>query len=783
MTKPHSGSRTATYLSFLLILAGLCVLAGWQFRVPLLKGEMLGSFVSPNAAACFMLCSLSILLQLRADQNRWMNVVALALAGVVTLFAAATCLEHWFKLDFGIDHLLMSYRMQDWHLPTPGRFAVNTCFGFTCAGLSLLTLRRDKGAPISEIFACLVLLVGYQSLLGYAYSAAVLYARVMALVTILLFLLLGVALVCASSRRYLGDLLFTPSAGAVASRRMLAAIVLLLPALNFLELWAERQGYVSLGSGTALATIIASAVFAAMALQTAAMLNETDRRRLETERERARAGGLLAAIVDSSDDAIISKDLDGFITSWNRAAERVFGYKAEEAIGQHITLIIPTDRREEEERIISRLRRGEPVEHFESVRMRKDSTRFDLSLAISPIRDAEGKVIGASKVARDITQRKEAERAVRESEERFRAIVETTPECVKLVTADGTLQHMNSSGLAMVEADQPDMVIGKSVYDLIAPEHRERFREFNERICAGEKGSLEFDMIGLRGIRRHMESHAAPLRNADGTVVQLAITRDVSERKRTEERLRKTEKMAAAGQLAASLAHEINNPLSSITNALYLLQHHSGIDGRAHDIVKLAGGELARMSRIVKQSLAYYRPGNEPQDVDLGATVEESLQVFGGKLERAGIRVGKKILPGYWVVGFSDEIRQIIDNLLLNALEAMPNGGKLQVSVRPHQDWRHGKRKRVRLTIADSGSGISKENRSKIFEPFFTTKPEKGTGLGLWVVRGLVAKHDCSIRVRSSDRDGSSGTVISILWPLATQALGRTTKLKTGVVV
>jgi PAS domain S-box-containing protein len=774
---------TAKYLSLLLVAGGAAVLAGWQFRIPLLKGELLGSFVSPNAAACFSVCGVSILLQLRAEQKRWIHPVALALAGVVTLFAAATCLEHWFKLDFGIDRLLMSHRLEDWTLPTPGRFAVNTCLAFTFAGLSLLLLRRDKGAPISEVFAGLVLLVGYQSLLGYTYSAAVLYARVMALVTILLFLVLGVALLCASSRPYLGDILFSSTAGAVASRRMLAAIVLLLPSLNFIELWAERRGYVSLGSGTALATIIASGVFAMMALHTAAMLNETDRRRLDTERERARAGGLLAAIVDSSDDAIISKNLNGVITSWNKSAERLFGYKAEEAIGQHITLIIPRERWEEENTIIGRLRRGERVDHFETVRMRKDGSRLYLSLTISPVRDAAGIVIGASKVARDITDRKEAERAVRASEERFRAIVETTPECVKLVAADGTLQHMNSLGLAMVEADSAEMVVGKNVYDLIAPEHRERFREFNERICGGERGSLEFDIVGLHGTRRHMETHAAPLQNADGTVVQLAVARDVSERRRTDERLRKTEKMAAAGQLAASLAHEINNPLSSVTNALYLLQHHSEMDGRSRDLVKLAAGELARMARIVKQSLAYYRPGNIPQDVDLGAMVEESLQVFSGKLERAGIRVGKKILPGYCVVGFSDEIRQIIDNILLNAVEAMPDGGKLQVSLRPHHDWRHGKRRRVRLTIADSGSGISKENRAKIFEPFFTTKPEKGTGLGLWVVRGLVAKHDCSIRVRSSDRDGSSGTVISITWPLATPTLARTAKVQTGMVV
>ena len=150
-------------------------------------------------------------------------------------------------------------------------------------------------------------------------------------------------------------------------------------------------------------------------------------------------------------------------------------------------------------------------------------------------------MIGASNVARDITHLKQIERALRDSEERFRAMVETTPECVKVVAPDGTLQHMNSAGLAMVGAKLAETVVGKSIYDLIAPEDRERFRAFNERICRGDKDSLEFDMIGLNGTRHHMETHAAPLHNPDGRIVQLAITHDVTERKQAEIALRESE--------------------------------------------------------------------------------------------------------------------------------------------------------------------------------------------------------------------------------------------------
>jgi PAS domain S-box-containing protein len=265
------------------------------------------------------------------------------------------------------------------------------------------------------------------------------------------------------------------------------------------------------------------------------LLDITDRKQAEN------AMAHLAAIVASSDDAIISKNLDGIIQSWNKSAEHMFGYTAEEAVGKHITLIIPEDRLDEEKKILARLRRGEKIDHFETVRRRNDGSTLDLSLTISPVKDSAGRVTGASKVARDITHLKRIERALRDSEERFRSMVETTPECVKVVGADGTLQHMNSAGLAMVGAKDTETVVGKSIYDLIAPEHRDKFKVFNERICRGDKDSLEFDMIGLNGMRHHMETHAAPLHNPDGRIVQLAITHDVTERKRAELALRESE--------------------------------------------------------------------------------------------------------------------------------------------------------------------------------------------------------------------------------------------------
>jgi signal transduction histidine kinase len=249
-----------------------------------------------------------------------------------------------------------------------------------------------------------------------------------------------------------------------------------------------------------------------------------------------------------------------------------------------------------------------------------------------------------------------------------------------------------------------------------------------------------------------------------------------------QERLHQVEKMAAAGQLASSLAHEINNPLSSVTNALYLLETHAGLDESARAFVTTAVTELDRVSRIVKQSLSYYQVGTTPLDVDLSVILGELLEIFSAKFRRSGIELKRKVSTRSELVGYPDELRQVIHNLLLNAVEAMPAGGRLGVSVHDSFDWIHHRRKGdlkgVRLTITDSGHGIPRRDRALIFEPFYTTKTEQGTGLGLWVLQGIVAKHEGVISLRSSNRKGRSGTAISIFFPSHIRSLDKSAKLK-----
>ncbi len=502
-----------------------------------------------------------------------------------------------------------------------------------------------------------------------------------------------------------------------------------------------------------------------------------------------RATNLLAAIVDSSDDAIISKNLNGVITSWNKAAERVFGHTAEEAIGRHITLIIPPDRRDEETTILEKLKRGERIDHFETIRMRKDGTLLDISLTISPVKDSSGRIIGASKVARDVTEKKHAERALQESEERFRAIVETTPECVMLVAADGTLLHMNPPGLAMLSTHSPERIIGKSVYDVVAPHDRDRFRAFNERICGGEKGSLEFDLVALNSVTRHVETHAAPLHMEDGTVVQLAMTRDITERVRVQEQLRKSEE--GLRTLAEQLEKQVRSrtqeleqrnaevlqqseQLRALSNRLLQTQdderRHIARDlhDSAGQIIAALAMNLASMTQHVRKNPILGKVLDDSQTLiqqlnkeirttsyllhppllDENGLPEAIRWYLHGLMERSGLSVDLEIADGFGRL--PDEMELAIFRVVQECLTNIHrhSGSKIAV-IRLSRTTNT-----VCLEIQDQGKGIPPEKLDGI--------RAQRSGVGITGMRERVRHFHGTMQIHSNGK----GTKISVTLPL-----------------
>ncbi len=245
-----------------------------------------------------------------------------------------------------------------------------------------------------------------------------------------------------------------------------------------------------------------------------------------------------------------------------------------------------------------------------------------------------------------------------------------------------------------------------------------------------------------------------------------AIVMDVSERKRSEDALRRTEKLAATGRLAASIAHEINNPLEAITNLLYLLRRFCQLDSVALNYVTIAEREVRRMSEITQQTLRFYRQSTLPARASMEELLDAVLAMYSARMGTLGIAVERDYDPSLDVFCFAGEIRQVISNLVSNAMDATA-GGRLMVRAHRSRDWVHPQREGVRITIADTGSGMTREVQGRLFEAFFTTKGATGTGLGLWVSHEIILKHHGIIHLRSraATAGGSSGTVFQIFFP------------------
>jgi PAS domain S-box-containing protein len=282
---------------------------------------------------------------------------------------------------------------------------------------------------------------------------------------------------------------------------------------------------------------------------------------------------------------------------------------------------------------------------------------------------------------------------------------------------------------------------------------------------AGADYHMQYRVRWADGSLHWLESEGRCEKNAQGKVTRIfGVMADITRRKQADEALLRAEKLAVAGRLAASVAHEINNPLEAVANMLYLI---STTDSMEEVRVRASGAldELMRISLVAQSTLKFHREIGTPKDTLLSEVMELVLGMFRGKLQAMEIDVDTRVQRERPICCMLSETQQIFANLIANAIEARDQNGRLVIRIRPSRDWRDRITAGMRVTICDTGAGIDRANLSRIFEPFFTTKTETGTGLGLWVVAQLLERHRGSVRVWSSKRQGASGTAFSVFLP------------------
>ncbi|HEX5041501.1 MAG TPA: PAS domain S-box protein [Candidatus Polarisedimenticolaceae bacterium] len=461
---------------------------------------------------------------------------------------------------------------------------------------------------------------------------------------------------------------------------------------------------------------------------------------------------LLAAIVDSSDDAIVSKSLDGIILSWNAAAERIFGYPAAEAVGRSIHLIIPPERRGEEEEILRKLRRGQRIEHLETVRVRKDGRRVHVSLTVSPVRDASGRIVGASKVARDVTEQRRAHRALEDSEQRLRLALDAG----RMGTWEWYLPTNTvtwSPGLEAIHGLAPGTFPG--TFDAyqgdIHPDDRASVQRSIQETLAGGEHHLEYRIVWPDGSEHWVEGRGKLFHDEDEKPLRMiGVCTEITERKRYERELQEADRRK--DEFLATLAHELRNPLAPIRNALEIMKRaedQPALVLRARDtmerqvsLMERLIDDLLDLSRISRNKLALRR-----QRVELASAVHHAVEASRPLAERMGHEVVVQ-LPAEPVHVSGDPARlvQVFSNLLNNACKYTPPGGRVRLEAQ-----RQGQE--VVVAVEDNGVGIPAEVLPQIFEMFVqadrSLERQGGLGIGLTLVRQLVELHGGRVEARS----------------------------------
>lgn len=476
----------------------------------------------------------------------------------------------------------------------------------------------------------------------------------------------------------------------------------------------------------------------------------------------------LAAIVESSQDAIVGMTLDRIITSWNRGAESLYGYSAAEVIGKPISITLPEDATDNFNTIYRRFKHGERVVHIESVRVTKDGRQLNVSVTMSLIEDKSGNTIGVSTIARDITERKIAERRLRESEAFSRSILESSADCIAVLDLDCNWISINAPGMGLMEMERFDDYKGQCWVDMWEEDERPSVRAAVASARRGATGRFGAYAKTAKGNLKFWDVIVTPILSAVNKPARiLTVWRDATEEKRAEEALRTSEellrqsqKLESVGQLAGGIAHDFNNMLTAINgySDLILAQIESDhpLRSKIEDIRK--AGE--RSALLTQQLLAFSRKQVlQTKVIDLNETVADTSKMLrhliGENVELRTTLNSKlnsiKADPG--------QLSQVIMNLAVNARDAMPNGGKLciktdNVYFREEMPTRHFATEPsnfVLLSVSDTGDGMDDETRRHIFEPFFTTKEVgKGTGLGLATVYGIVKQSGGYIGVESS---------------------------------
>jgi PAS domain S-box-containing protein len=524
--------------------------------------------------------------------------------------------------------------------------------------------------------------------------------------------------------------------------------------------------------GVGIGMSVFAEVFRKTRLRAAVSEKELALRESEVALHRSRER--LRVTLTSIGDAVMSCDAAGRVTFINPKAEELTGWKTEDASGKpihEVLRVVDEDGGNPSEDSSSRVlpeRRAVGRTGLYAL-LKQDGSQIPIEKTASPILDADGEPAGAVVVFHDVTEQRQIQHELEASERRYRTLVEMAPEAV-VVHQYGKIVYANAAALRLYGAKTFEELQTRNILDLIHPDDRDAIRARVQTVEAGGSTPLrETRILRMDGSEAPVEATAGSV-DWYGQVAVQTILRDITARKLAEAALIQTEKLASVGRMAASIAHEINNPLAAVMNTLYIARHTPEMPAPALEYLDLAEEELKRISHITRQVLGFYRESGTTSLMPVSAIMDSALDLLQSRIKAKQAKIEKLYRGEPEVMSSSGELRQVFSNLLANSLDSIAENGTVKIRISSAKCAVSGVRT-VRITVADNGTGIKQEIRPRIFEALFTTKRSTGTGLGLWVSKQIVEKHGGSIRFRSRTAKGKSGTAFSVVLAATRDAL------------
>ncbi len=450
----------------------------------------------------------------------------------------------------------------------------------------------------------------------------------------------------------------------------------------------------------------------------------------------------------------------------NDAFEKMTGYTANEVIGRTPRILQgPRTSRAALDRIRKALAAWQPIRE-EMINYRKDGTAFTVDLSIVPIADPTGWYTHWMAIQRETTEKTRLQEEMALKESRLLFLTESIPQLLWTASKEGNCEFVSQS-CARFLGVEASACYGHGWNDFIHPEDRARaLQVWKEAIEQQHTFIVEYRLRRHDGEYLWFLHRAVPRLDDAGRAMEwIGSSTDIAQQKRSEEAIRQTEKLAAVGRLASSIAHEINNPLTSVTNLLYLLGSQPSLSKTAREYVHTAQEEIARVTEMTTQTLRFHNQSVSPAPTRMAELMDSILSFYRPRIAASEITVRREYERTEQLTCLAGDIRQALSNIVANAVEATNKGGRLRIRLRPSVSWKYRIQRGVRITIADTGHGIPADALPRIFEPFYTTKGITGTGLGLWITKDLIAKHEGKISIRSSTNPKRHGTVISIHLP------------------